>query len=570
VHQILKSVSVLTGSQKREGVFIVVLLAFQSVLDFFSVASFLPLIIFTITPGSAETNYLIKSIYNFFRVPDSGSFVIALAGSVLLLMIVKNLVTLVISTLKARYVFGIGEQLSNRALNDYLNVGYTQFANSDHSKEISRMTSQPLIFANNIILSVATLTSELIVFILIVGCVAIYNISVLVLLLAIIIPVLIFFRFVRSKIKSVGASLQGKYPLTLKYAHQAVEGLIEIKTLAKESFFSQRFARVTKELRAALVKDHVIQSAGFRLTETVTALIVCFLIVYSMLNETSYQETILLLSIYAGASFRLIPSINRILHAFIQIRTNEYILNDLNTYKNFVAPQTTGRRTFHFDSRFELRNISFQYPDRTKILQNISLTVDKGEKLAITGRSGEGKTTLLLLLLGFLKPSEGKIIIDEEEIDPGEFRLMGYVSQNPYILDDSIANNIAFGEAPAKINRDRVLQLINDLELKDVVERLPGGIDANIGEKGVKLSGGQRQRLAIARALYAEAEFLLFDEITNQVHVSAEQEIMKVLDRLAKNGKTIIIVTHKIHSETFYDSIYHLHRGTLVEAIAQP
>ncbi|HZB13542.1 MAG TPA: ATP-binding cassette domain-containing protein, partial [Chryseolinea sp.] len=127
-----------------------------------------------------------------------------------------------------------------------------------------------------------------------------------------------------------------------------------------------------------------------------------------------------------------------------------------------------------------------------------------------------------------------------------------------------LSENIAFGISPNEINRNKVLQIIDDLDLNDVVRQLPGGIDSRIGERGSKLSGGQRQRIAIARALYADVEILLFDEATNQVHSSLESDILDLLNYISRKNKTIIMVTHKIQAN-FFDSIFHLEKSAMKE-----
>jgi ABC-type multidrug transport system fused ATPase/permease subunit len=191
------------------------------------------------------------------------------------------------------------------------------------------------------------------------------------------------------------------------------------------------------------------------------------------------------------------------------------------------------------------------------------MVIHKGEKIAVTGNSGEGKTTFLLLLLRLLRETQGEIRMDGLPIraDISWRQHLGYVPQNPFILDATVAENIAFGIQAAAIDRNKIIRLLSDLDLEKTVGHLPQGMDTAIGEHGVKLSGGQRQRLAIARVLYADADVLLLDEITNQVHPFLEQEIFGVLNNLSGTGKTIIMVTHKLTHPDFFDSVYRLEHG---------
>lgn len=183
------------------------------------------------------------------------------------------------------------------------------------------------------------------------------------------------------------------------------------------------------------------------------------------------------------------------------------------------------------------------------------------------GNSGEGKTTLLLVLLRFLKETEGRILVDGKLLvdENGWRKILGYVPQDPYIIDGTICENVAFGVTPDEIDRSKVLQIMGDLDMNDLVRQLPNGIDTRIGERGAKLSGGQKQRLAIARVLYADADILLFDEATNQVHCSLESEVMEHVADIAGKKRTIVMVTHKVQTN-FFDTVYHLEKGNLKEA----
>jgi ABC-type bacteriocin/lantibiotic exporter with double-glycine peptidase domain len=167
--------------------------------------------------------------------------------------------------------------------------------------------------------------------------------------------------------------------------------------------------------------------------------------------------------------------------------------------------------------------------------------------------------------MGFLKSDGGEILVDGQKIENGRSlrTLMGYVPQSPYILDGTLAENVAFGTGPNQIDRKKIMDLMDDLGLIDLVNQSSNGLDEQIGERGIKLSGGQRQRLAIARALYADASILVLDEVTNQVNPAIELEIMELLDELVKKGKTVVMVTHKIAHPDFFDSIYMLAGGKL-------
>jgi ABC-type multidrug transport system fused ATPase/permease subunit len=564
----LKAYAMLNFSQKRKGVVIISLLAFQSLLDFFSIASFLPLIFLIISPAYISRSNAINSVYQHLGFTTHGSFIIAVTLLVLFFTMVKGFISARVNRYKAQYIFNMGEEISSRALAHYLEIGYPAFSGTNFSRESNRIMNYPITFANSFVLPVANLISEGIVCICIIACIAVYDSQIILLILVILIPALIFHQRIRQKAKLIGTTIKEKYPLAMKYVHQIIEGLIEIKLYRRDHFFKNRFDKTNKELKKVFISDNVVQNSVTRLTEIVTAMIVCFLIIYTVLSGYSYQNTILLLSIYASASFRIVPSINRIFISSFQIRAHEYLVDELMHLVNFKAGKSNQKDAqVSFEHTIELKNISYGYPGKNLVLQGTGLTIRKGMKIALTGKSGEGKTTLLLVLLGFITDYQGEILIDGKSVHaPASIRnLLGYVPQNPYILDGTILENVAFGIPAEDIDKSKVLRLLDELDLLEMTQSLPQGVDTQIGERGMKLSGGQRQRLCIARALYADAAIFLLDEITNQVHSEMELDILDMLDRLAHQEKTIIMVTHKIIDKHFFDAVYALEKGQLKE-----
>ncbi len=551
---------------RQKGMVIIFLLIINSIIDFFSLAFFLPLLYSIINPDFISNNELVHRVYVFFGFRSGTPFIIAFTLFIFVFILAKNLISGWIVRTKARYSFGISNDLSLRALHHYLEMNYAEFSKVDFTEELNRIASYPFAFANNIILPVTNLISEVFVTVLILTGIALYDYKVILFLFLILLPTLFLYRIRRKRLKEINHDLKEKYPLLAKYANQVVEGFSEIKAYRKETYFRERFRTMSENVTNVFIKDQIIQSSSIRLTEIIVTMMICSLVVYSIITKQQYPQTLLLLGVYTGASFRVIPSVNRILHASQQIRIHAYLIDELNVLLNsHIAPHPAAWLPCHFHETIELKNISYAYPGRAPVLQDVSLVIPKGDKIGVTGKSGEGKTTLLLICLRLLKETGGEILVDNKLLtnERGWQKLFGYVPQNPYILDGTVAENIAFGIPSEGIDRIKVLQLIDDLDLVELSQQLPNGIDTRIGERGVMISGGQRQRLSIARALYSDVEILLLDEITNQLHPQIEMEIINLLDRLAKKGKTIIVITHKLPHTGFFDSVYRLEDGRL-------
>lgn len=542
----------------------------NALLDFFSLASFLPLVFLLVNPNGFSSNSVLSGIYVYFNFQRPSSFIILITVFVLVFTVIKNMIGLWIIKRKAGYTYTLGSELSSRMLSRYMEVSYLKFAQMDFSKELNRIASLPIAFANNIVLPLATLVSEGIVFLLLLAGVIFYDFKIFAVLGIILIPISVVYWRKRKTLYATSQGLKADYPLTLKYALQVVEGLPEMRVLGKESFFKRRFAATSKDLAKALTSDHIMQTGTSRFTEVIAAIIICSLIIYSVLTSQNYQHTILLLGVYAAASFRIIPSINRMLNASLQIKTHEYLFQELKDLARYhpqgSSPQDSIPR---FMKTIELQNIGYQYPNGGKILQNISLTIKKGDKIAIIGRSGSGKTTLLLILLQLLDDHEGLMLIDQEVIQPiskkGLNRLFSYVPQDPYILDGTILENIAFGQETSEIDAEKIKQLIISLDLSGMIDQLPFGLETAVGERGIKLSGGQRQRIAIARALYYDAEILLLDEITNQLDTETEKEILITLEKVTQQSKTILMITHHTDLLNRFSRVLQLENGQLRE-----
>jgi ABC-type multidrug transport system fused ATPase/permease subunit len=558
----------LLPSDKKKGFGIIGLMVLNAMLDFFSLASFLPLIFLIVDPNFIFSNKYSSSLYSNLGFSSSTQFILFFSLCLLIFVIVKNSISFWITRVKAKYCFQLGSDLSSCMLAQFMEISFFKFTQSDFTKELNRVANIPIAFANNIIMPLANLLSEGLVFALLLICIASYDIKIFLLLLVIVLPIRLVYHLNRKGISATSDDLKKKYPLSLKFALQAIEGWVDIKASIKESFFKKRFVEASQSLAKTFVRDHINQTGPSRLTEIIAAFIICAIIAYSLLNNQNAQQTFLLLGVYAGASFRMIPSINRILNALMQIKSHEYLLKELEELTNFQDLKIQKQISKGFERTLELKNISFQYPNGAVVLTDVSLVIPKGQKIALVGKSGSGKTTILLILLQFLKAGSGKIILDgvEQDNEGATWRnIFSYVSQSPYIMDGSIAENIAFGYSSDEIDFEKIHQIIKDLDLEQMIKSFPDGLTTQIGEKGIKLSGGQRQRIAIARTLYSNAEVLLFDEITNQLDTQTEKEIINTLIKVAHQKKAVLMITHHEHLLNEFDCVLSLESGKIVE-----
>jgi len=293
-------------------------------------------------------------------------------------------------------------------------------------------------------------------------------------------------------------------------------------------------------------------------------IITVFFYLYSL--EIEFTSLITSIALFGAAAFRILPSLNRILQAFQDLSFNAPSINIINKeFKNnsIVNDQINEKKVhkINFTDSININNLSFGYSNDTSkiILNNINLEIKKGDHIGIVGKSGQGKSTFVDLLLGLIKPINGQITIDGIALENINFNgmLFGYVPQNIYLTDDSIINNIAFGESKKNINYNNLDDAINNAQLSDFIKNLENGLDTIVGERGVRISGGQLQRVGIARALYRNPDIIILDEATSSLDVETENQFMNSINNLIKN-KTLITISHRFNTLKNCNKIYEL------------
>ena len=282
------------------------------------------------------------------------------------------------------------------------------------------------------------------------------------------------------------------------------------------------------------------------------------------INISNLPELLPLIAVYLAAGLRVLPSLNTIISQSQYINFSNPVVENLKKEfdeKNVSFKLLNKKENFkiNFRNSIQLKNIFFKYKNNNFIFSDLNIIIRKNQCIGIMGQSGSGKSTLINLIIGLLNPTKGSILIDNKKIIKKHiFRsknLIGYIPQQTFLFDDSIRNNIAFGQDNNSIDDQYIHKLIDLVELRELVTRYKSGIDTLIGEKGIKLSGGQIQRIGIARALYIKPQILIFDESTNALDNKTEKKIFKNLKKIKKNF-SIIIVAHRKSSLILCDKIY--------------
>jgi ATP-binding cassette subfamily C protein len=354
----------------------------------------------------------------------------------------------------------------------------------------------------------------------------------------------------------------------LHILHQSLGAVPEVKVAGREPFFEARLRAVRRDL-ARVEGNRAALLMGQRLGVE-TALIVGMLAVVWMVTRdgASGADVVGLMALFAYAGFRVVPSANRIMlnaghwrtgRAFVQDAITDFArLSDVTIRPHGPEPLVA------FNEALVFEDVSFAYePGVTPAVRHVYLRIRPGESLGLVGATGSGKSTLVALLLGLLTPTSGRILLDGAPLAGLERawqRLIGYVPQDPYLLDDTLRRNIAFGVIDAAIDDHRVAHACSLAQLDDLIHDLPEGMDTLLGENGARLSGGQRQRVAIARALYADPAVLVFDEATAALDNQTEREVTKAIATL-HGTRTVIAIAHRLTTVQGCDRLIFLQDG---------
>jgi len=350
------SVSLLNRNQKWHGIIIVILLLINSFLDVFTIASVLPLVVLLLNPQFILSNKFLKSIYDIIGFNSSTDFFIAATCIVIVLFIIKNIVSYLIFHYQSKYAFSVSARLSKNMMDHFYTLPYLTITNSDTSIYLNRIVNIPAAFVSNILLSLFTIFSEGLIFILISTGLLIYNFNIFILLLLVLSPgTFLYYSFRKKKLSSLNNSLKSKFPEVLKLATEAIKGFIESTLLQKQGYFANKFDKINKGLNRDYTKLNTAQGTSIKFIEIIVMIGIGILFIYSILFITDKRETVLILSLFVAASYKIVPSVNKIFIAFLNAKTHQYTLDELSEIANYNPSR------INYNSKPKVLNLLLQY-----------------------------------------------------------------------------------------------------------------------------------------------------------------------------------------------------------------
>lgn len=355
--------------------------------------------------------------------------------------------------------------------------------------------------------------------------------------------------------------------------NEAFAGFKEVRILGKEQYFSDALTEGANSMSDNWAKASIIAMIPRYFMEFSLLVFVVLMVLASIAAGQKLDSVLPLLGIFVFASFRLFPAVNLIMGSFSKLSFSKHSISLL--YKDLIFLEGISTTTQESSlvakentfNRLNLNSLSFRYSDNSEwALKDIRLSIFAGESIGIIGGSGSGKTTLVDVMLGLLSPQNGDVTYNRIPLHKviGNWRTqVAYLPQDVFIIDATLRENIALGVPPDDIDESKVKLAIKQAQLETFVSELPGGLEAPLGEKGIRLSGGQRQRVSLARAFYFERNVLILDEATSALDMETENEIAKEI-KILKGNKTLIIIAHRLSTLQSCDRIYRLDRGKIV------
>ena len=488
---------------------------------------------------------------------------LALCGAVLLFVLLKNALVAFLARVQSRYQLEIYREFSRRMFANYYHRGLL-FLKGKSSVQLGHEVNYVCyMFSSCVLAPVFCMAGEAVLVLLMVTALIVWEPLAGFLLCASFLPLTgLYVGLVRKRLRRYGMEELEARRKQSRTVVEAYRGYAELEIARAFHTSLASFDQGMEFIVHNRLRMEVYQLFPFFLSE------VAVVAGLALLIGTGSGDLGLVSGVFAVAAFRLIPAVRAVLNSWVTLQNASHTITVVKEGISDKLQQGTQNQTpFTLKQNIELRKLSFAFPDGHTLFSNLTLSISCGERIGVRGASGSGKSTLFNLMLGFFPPTSGEILIDGRKLTSANrsewHKLVGYVPQEIFIIEGTLADNIALGQT--QVDHIKMIQVLEQVQLKEWANELPQGLDTPLGEYGSRLSGGQKQRIGIARALYKEAEVLFFDEATSALDNKTEQEINHALETLSLQHRelTLIIIAHRESSLAFCDRIFDLDSGNI-------
>lgn len=566
----------LEPNERKKAYLLLILILFTALLDMLGVASILPFITILSNPELIETNKFLNFFYHTsstLGVVNTNQFLFGLGILVFLLLILSLILRGFTHYALVNFALLQEYKISSRLVEGYLRQPYEWFLRQNSADLGKGILSEVNLIIYQTILPILNLISQITLSLAILVLIFVVD-PIIALSLTIFLSISygLIFNLLKKTLTNIGDGRLKSNKDRFVTVMEAFKAVKEIKVNNLEDIFIKRFKEPALIYAKSQSLFKMISDLPRFVLEGVAFGGMIFLVLILMLLNDSFESIVPIIALYAFAGYRLIPAIQQIYSSFTQIRFSKKSLDILHSgFMNLKLTdiEKTNLSKINLNNSIKLSDINFSYGNNDqKVLKDINLKITAFSKVAFVGATGSGKTTIVDLILGLLIPKNGGTLsVDKSVITENNKRSwqrkIGYVPQQIFLADASIATNIAFGIDEKKIDYQALHRAAKIANLHDfIMNELPNNYNTIVGEHGIRLSGGQRQRIGIARALYHRPELLILDEATSSLDNLTEQTVMEMINNL-DDKITIILIAHRLSTVKNCDNIFLLDKGQL-------
>lgn len=582
--EILKTLlDLLSLRHKKIFIFVIIVNIVNSIVCVFGIASIMPFVSLLANPSQIENNAKLRFLYELMGVADIKTFMLVLGLIILAIFLISNVFMALSQWVNIKFARGTSISLANNLMYRYVSHDYEYFLYRNSAELLKNIFTECLIIVGKIIQPGITLISKFILTITIIAFVAFVSPGVSLVIVVILGGLYgLIFYFMRMSLARASRRSVESAALKYKAANEIFGGIKDIKLLGKEDALLKQYYKNVRIFEKNQATIYLYQSMPKFVLESIAfgGMLGIVLLLYAIKGDLS--DILPIIAIYGFAAYRLMPSMEHVFRGLTSIKGSMKSLEIV--HKDFIDVGNDIRHIFKgdkdvlskdilpldFSKNIELKNISFKYRESKEgVIRDLSLVIDLNTTNAFVGTTGCGKTTIVDIILGLLKPQNGDILIDGQKINDDNVKNwqknMGYVPQQIYLSDDTVIKNIAFGIDDDKIDMNAIAKAAKAANIHDfIINDMPDQYNTVVGERGVRLSGGQRQRIGIARALYHDPKVLVLDEATSALDNVTEHAVMKAIDKLA-GKKTILMIAHRLSTVKKSDKIFLLNKGRVAD-----
>ena len=574
-----KLFDILEPRERKLTVMVFFMMVLVAIVETLGIASVMPFMAVLANPEVIQTNSMISAVYEALGFRSEEAFLLFL-GFFFLFMIVGSLAFRAFAFwVQVRFSQKRNHAWSCRLVNTYLNRGYEWFLNQHSGNLGSSILNEVTRVVDGSLFPAMQFISQALVAILLISLL-LYIDPLIALSAAIVLSSAYIGTFLVAKkvLGRVGRNIQKSNRDRFKITQEMFSGIKDVKVYGLEGSFLTRFHEPSLSFAYHQILARIFTELPSFVMQALVFGGMMGILLYFVAFYGGIGTALPVISIFALAGYRLMPALQAMYRHISDMRVNEAVLDTVHRELAGCPVESVSDdydylngaiEKLHLEDCIVMDDIHYSYPGADKkILNGVSLKIPVRSTIGLVGSTGSGKTTLVDILLGLLRPEHGSVLVDGIPLSGMSrvhwLRNIGYVPQQIFLADDTIAANIAFGIPPDKVNRDAVVRAAAIANIHSfVTEELKAGYDTMIGERGVRLSGGQRQRIGIARAMYHDPEILVLDEATSALDNMTEDAVMEAVHNLG-HKKTIILIAHRLTTVMKSDKIVYLDQGRVI------